>query len=67
MPQSATRLALNLVVTARLANQGYTMQPGQMAVLISDIENVIIANQATVIADATADLLLFPTSIQGEY
>jgi len=64
---SAFRADLSAIVSMRLSNQGFSQSPGQLSDLLDDIEQTVVNDQATCIAQATADLGLIPDPQQGEF
>lgn len=57
---SQTRNDLRTAVSTRLTNLGHVFTPDEIEALLNDIENVIVTDQATAVADCITDLGLWP-------
>ena len=64
---SAFRADLSAIVSMRLSNQGFSQSPGQLSDLLDDIEQTVVNDQATCIAQATADLGITTDPPVGDY
>lgn len=55
---SQFRVDLSAVVMTRLQAQGHNLDIGQLGALLDDIEQVVINDQATCVAQAIADIVI---------
>jgi hypothetical protein len=67
MALSQFHIDLSAAVSARLSNQGHLLDSSQLSALVADIEQVVVNDQATCVAQATADLGLIPDPPQGGF
>ena len=61
---SQTRTDLVAKISARLGTLGHCMCPGEVVAIVNDVQQVIVTDSATAIADCTADIVLFPADPQ---
>jgi hypothetical protein len=61
---SQTRTDLVAKIGARLITLGHIMGPGEVESIVNDVQQVIVPDNATAIADCTADIVLFPADPQ---
>jgi hypothetical protein len=64
---SAFRADLSAAISNRLQAVGYILDIGQLGELLDDIEQVVVNDQATCIAQATADLGITTDPPVGDY
>jgi hypothetical protein len=57
---SQTRTDLTATITLRLQNLGYNFNANEIESIVNDVQKVIVTDNATAIADCTADVASFP-------
>jgi hypothetical protein len=61
---SQTRADLMTAVTLRVATLGHVMTGSEVEAIVNDVQKVIVNDNATAIADCTADVASFPQDPQ---
>lgn len=64
---SATRTALMNEVKTDLSNWNVSLSQSQLNAFVAHLEGVINTNSATVLADVTADLAIWPEPTKGRH
>jgi hypothetical protein len=64
MSVSQTRTDLMASVSARVATLGHLMTSDEIEAIVNDVQKVIVNDNATAIADCTADVATFPQDPQ---
>jgi len=65
--QSTFRVDLRSLINTMVANWGITLSKSQMEAMLGHIQQLIITDSATVIANCTADLLTWPEPSHGRH
>lgn len=60
MSVSQTRIDLTAAILSRTQNLGYNMNNDEIEAIVNDVQKVIVNDNATAIADCTADTSAFP-------